>query len=187
MLDESSISNKGSVIRALIDKHEHRIRRFIGRRSGPEVLKRTTVDDIFQETVVTALSSANNFAFQDDDRFVGWISTIARRVISRLASLRKNEPNIVRIKRAESTGIGVPEFQLFSSSRTPSSVESGHERQYALGVALEKLPEHYCMVLKLYQLQGHSLSEVSAEMGRTKGATARLIARATEALRKKMT
>lgn len=177
--------NKDRIIQ-LIEKHKQIIRQFIIRRSGPAVLKKVSIDDIFQDSITAALSSAHTFSFVDDRQFLGWIYTIIRRIISRTLG-RVTEPNILRIKHHASTGIGITEDNLQSIIRTPSSVVAGHEREHKLAIALDALPEHYGKVIKLYKLENHTLDEVSCIMGRTKGATARLIGRALDALRKKLT
>ena len=171
------------LIEQLVDRHESVIRRFISRRSGPAVLKRATVDDLFQETVAAAISSAETFVFQDDGRFVAWVTTIARRVIARSLSDPDGEPTAIRIKRAESSGVGVFETELSHGGRTPSSLAAGRERETVLREAIGRLPEHYRRVLTLYKLEERTLSEVAEEMGRTKTATCRLIARAIGQLR----
>jgi RNA polymerase sigma-70 factor (ECF subfamily) len=177
-------SSPAALVAKLVSKHERRIRRFIGRRSGPEVLKRATVDDIFQDTVAAAIASADNFVFQDDDRFVAWITTIARRVIAHCVAYARRGPSTIRIKRAESSGVGVPESQLSPGGRTPSSLAAGQEREAAIRKAIGKLPERYSQVLTLYKLEERSLAEVAERMGRSKGATCRLIARAIRQLRR---
>ena len=185
MLSSSELSsNKDKIIR-LIEKHKLTIRQFIIRRSGPAVLKKASIDDIFQDSITAALSSAHTFSFIDNRQFLGWIFTIIRRIISRTLG-RIPEPNIFRIKNQASTGVGIAEDNLQSFIRTPSSVVAGHERERKLAVALDALPEHYGKVIKLYKLENHTLNEVSCIIGRSKGATARLIGRALDALRKKL-
>ena len=50
------------LIQQLIAKHERSIRDLIVRRSGSQVLKRATADDMFQETVAAAYASAIHHA-----------------------------------------------------------------------------------------------------------------------------
>lgn len=174
------------LIEQLVRKHESVIRQFIARRSGPEVLKRATVDDIFQETVVAAYKSADNFEFRDDRRFIAWIGTIARRVISRCAGGAKQDPQTIRIRGSQSSGNGVPDADLTLRARTPSSLAA--EREYAamLKRAIQRLPQDYRRVLTLYKLEERPLAEVAESMGRSKGAICRLIDRAMEQLRTKL-
>ena len=174
------------LVRQLVARHQVRIRRFISRRSGPEVLRRTTVDDLYQATVATALECANNFEYRDDARFLGWIMTIARRVIAQSIRSRRYDPVILRIKHAASSGVGVPETELDAGIRTPSSVVAGHEAMLDLSKAVQALPENYRLAITHYRLEGCSLAEVADRMGRSKAAAAKLVGRALQALRARM-
>ena len=187
MVEHNPTSDSSLLVRRLVTKHETQIRRFISSRSGPTVLRRTTVEDVHQETVEIALESASSFVFVDDARFLGWISTIARRVIARSLRPRRREPTVVRLKREESSGIGVPETALQAGTRTPSSVVAGDERTAALLNALLTLPPHYRLAIRLYKLEERPLAEVAATMGRSKGATGRLLQRALKALSVRLT
>ncbi len=91
-----------------------------------------------------------------------------------------------RIKGAESTGVGINESHLGCGGRTPMSSAASRERKAALRVAIDRLPEDHRRVVTLYRLEERSLSEVAELMGRTKGATCRLLARAVTKLRKLM-
>lgn len=175
-------SPEGSVGRLLL-KHENSIRRFISRRSGPQVLKRTTLDDLYQQTVAAAMASAGSFVFRGDASFISWIHTIVRRVIHKMLDQRSRKPLVMRIKGAQSTGVGVAESELGDGGRTPSSMVARNERETNLRSAIKALPDHYQRVITLYKLEQRPLAEVAKAMGRTKGATCRLMARAIEQLR----
>ena len=110
------------------------------------------------------------------------MSTIVRRVIARTAAGNAREPGMIRLKRLNSSGPGVAEDVLSPHGQTPSSIVAGTERADALRAAIAALPEDYRQVLTRYRLEERSLEEVAREMGRTKGATSRLLARAVEAL-----
>ncbi|MGD2108273.1 MAG: sigma-70 family RNA polymerase sigma factor [Phycisphaerae bacterium] len=174
------------LIEQLVREHEQRIRRFISRRSGPAVLRRATVEDLFQDTVMAAYSSAASFQFQGDSSFLGWISTIARRVIARCAAGGEREPATFRIKRPESTGVGVYETELAPRSRTPSSLVAADERKSALLVAIDQLPPEYRRIVTMYKLEERSLADIATLTGRDKDATCHLIARAYRKLRESL-
>jgi RNA polymerase sigma factor (sigma-70 family) len=63
---------------------------------------------------------------------------------------------------------------------------SHEEAAKRLQVAINSLPEDYRRVIILYKIEERSLPEVAAEMGRSKVATCRLVARALSKLRKKL-
>jgi RNA polymerase sigma factor (sigma-70 family) len=171
------------LVEELIRKHEGIIRSFIARRSGPAVLKRASIEDLFQETVAAACSSAGSYEYRGDSSFVTWISTIARRAIARCAASGKKEPQTLRIKRPESTGVGVYEMELAPRGRTPSSLVAAQERRAALHDAIRGLPSEHRRVITLYLLEERPLDEVVELTGREKTATCHLLARIMNKLR----
>lgn len=183
---EPNNSTNAQAIERLLLAHKNEIRNFIGRRSGSVVLQRTTIDDIYQETVTEALKSADTFQYVNDAGFISWVSTIARRVISHLLRGAPGRLSTVRIRRAESTGIGISETHLYALNRTPSSAVAGSEQSDSLAKILSELPSDYRMVLQLHRIEERPLTEVAARMNRTKGATCQLIARAMAMLREKL-
>ena len=186
MYGEPNNPPQDQTVEQLLSEHKDQIRRFIGRRSGLAVLQRTTVDDLYQETAIAALASAETFEYGGDDSFISWVSTIARRVISR--SLRDPQVRLpaLRIRGMFSSGTGVSETSLYAPNRTPSSVVAGVERSDSLVKTIGRLPAHYRTVLLLYGIEERSLGEVAARMNLTKGATCRLIARAMAMLRRRL-
>lgn len=183
---EPNNSTSAQTIERLLVAHRNEIRNFIGRRSGSVVLQRTTIDDLYQETVTAALASAETFEYVNDSGFISWVSTIARRVISHSLRGPKGRLSTVRIRRAESTGIGVSETHLYALNRTPSSAVADSEQSDSLVKILRELPADYRMVLQLHRIEERPLTEVAARMNRTKGATCQLIARAMAMLREKL-
>ncbi len=177
-------SGRETILR-LVAAHEPSIRRIIGQRSGPGVLRRTTLDDLFQETVTAALRGANSFVYIDDARFVAWMTTIARNVIARTGRDAARRPGERRLKSPESSGVGVVDDELVSPERTPSSVVSARECEVALGRALSRLPDHYREVITLYRIEGLSMADVAERMGRTESACCSLFLRAMKVLRTK--
>ncbi len=167
-------------VEQLVRTHEDAIRRFIRRRSGQAILDRVSVEDLYQDTVTHALQDADSFAHCDDAQFLAWITVIAKRIVSRAAP---NGPQFVRIKGPASTGVGIPEGQLQSSSRTPSSITSGRERSNSLSYALRKLPIQQQVALTLSRIEQRPLAEIAALMGLPKKTTSQLIWRAAQSLR----
>ena len=186
MNGEPNNSSSVQKIEHLLVKHKNEIRNFIGCRSGSVVLQRTTIDDIYQETATAALASAETFEYVSDAGFISWVSTIARRVISHSLRGPQGRLSTVRIRRAESSGIGVSETRLYAPNRTPSSAVADSERSDSLVKILRELPHDYRTVLQLHRIEQRPLAEVAARMNRTKSATCMLIARAMAMLREEL-
>jgi RNA polymerase sigma factor (sigma-70 family) len=170
-------------VHELICRHEQVIRGLISRRSGPEVLRRTSVDDLYQETVAEAYAGAAGFQYRGDGPFVQWIGTIARRVITRSLRGPKGTRDMMRIRRNGSSGGGIPEAILMARERTPSSIVARGDKHMAVDQGMRELPDHYRRVLTLYFIEQRTLEDVAAGMNRTKGATCRLLARALRSMR----
>jgi RNA polymerase sigma factor (sigma-70 family) len=183
MVDCPANPGSGPSLEELLLKHSGPIRRIIERRSGHLILKQTTVEDLYQETVAAAIASSDTFCYSTDAQFMSWIATIVRRAISRQLRGPQRALGSERIRGAGSSGPGVPESRLYLARRTPSSSAAGHEGEDRLQRAIRDLPRDYRMAVTLYKLEERSLAEVAAQMGRTKGATCRLLARAMDVLR----
>ena len=177
--------NADDLVVGLILRHQAQIRRLIERRCGRPVLERTTAEDLYQEVIAAALASAGSFDYRDDARFIGWMGTIARRTIARHAG-SDVEGNLVRLRRDESSGVGVFASHLPGDERTPSSAVAHEETARKLRAAISALPEDYRRAVVLYRIEERSLSEVAVAMNRSKVATCRLLARAYTKLRKKL-
>lgn len=186
MYGEPHIQPQVQMVERLLSEHKDQIRRFIGGRSGSAVLRRTTVDDLYQETVVAALASAETYEYTDDAGFISWVYTIARRIISRSFRKMGDRASVVRIRGMFSSGTGVSETSLYSPNRTPSSAVAGGERSDSLLKAIRELPAHYRTVLTLHRIEERPLADVAARMNLTRGATCQLIVRAMALLREKL-
>lgn len=167
----------------LLSRNERYIRRFLSARSGPLVLGRTTLDDLYQETAAAAVKSGHSVAFENDAHFVAWVSTVARRVINRVLTRHGQDPDSVRIRHGQSSGVGVKESRLISPRRTPSSSVVGRERVTRLCDAIDQLPPKYRDVIRLYRLEGLKMPEVAKRMGKSNGAMYMLLERAMRELR----
>lgn len=178
--------NSDGLVAGLIQRHGAQIRHILKRRTASVVLDRTTLDDLYQEIVAEALRSAGTFEYHDDARFIGWITTIARRTVGRHVAAPAKEPPTVRLKRDDSTGLGVFASQVTGKEDRPSQIFSAEEGAKQLHRAINSLPEDYRRGIILYKIEERSLSEVAAAMGRSKVATCRLLARALSKLRKKL-
>ncbi len=171
------------LIERLITAQQAPIKKFIRRRAGTEVLARMSVGDLYHDTLTRAIESAESFEYRDEHQFLSWIHTIIRRVLSGAVYDLRCGPRILRVKGAESTGAGIPEGQLDAGCRTPSSIVAGRESKSRVRIVMQGLPEHYRTALTLYRIEERTIAEVAKRIGRTPGATAQLIQRATHAFR----
>ncbi|MFQ5415204.1 MAG: RNA polymerase sigma factor [Phycisphaerae bacterium] len=174
------------LVERLIKQHEAAVRHFIAGRSGRRVLRWTTVDDLYQQTVRRALNRADRFEYRGDALFLQWILTIARRVIARPSDAPRQLGPTLRLKCPASSGPGLTYEDLPPSGRTPSSVASAAERRGLLRSAIAKLPPNQRRALTLVRIEQMPFDDVAAEMGRTTHALGELIRRAQQSLLKKL-
>jgi RNA polymerase sigma factor (sigma-70 family) len=170
----------------LLVRCEPRIRKFIQRRSGPHILKRTTLDDLYQQTAAAAMLWESRFQYRDEAGFMRWVQTIARRVICRVLEDGRRRPTGIRIRGAWSTGAGISDSELPGSGRTPSSLAAGLEHRASLECIMRELPEHYRRVIEMYSFEQRPLDEVARALGRSKGAICHVFNRAIRLLRDRL-
>ncbi len=186
MPETNSAGSEPSAAVALMSKrlshHQGTIRRFIARRSGPHVLRETTVDDLYQDTVVVAVSKAEEFVHGDEASFATWCFGIARNLISSTVRRQKRSAGNRRIREAGSTGPGVSESKLGFAGRTPSSLAALGEYSVALRSAIDELPEHYQEALIGNRIEERPMKEVAEGLGRSRAATCRIVHRAIDAI-----
>lgn len=148
-------------------------------------------DDVMQVTYLEVVTRFETFTNGDANGFLSWMSRLAEnnlidavRMIE--ADKRPNPRN--RVETAGKMGSGGEAMQslidmIGVTVTSPSSAAAGEEIKTALAAVLDRLPEDYATVIKLYDLQGRSASELAAELGRSEGAIYMLRARAHDRLR----
>jgi RNA polymerase sigma factor (sigma-70 family) len=148
-------------------------------------------DDVMQVTYLEVVTRFETFTNGDANGFLSWMSRLAEnnlidavRMIE--ADKRPNPRN--RVETAGKIGSGGEAMQslidmIGVTVTSPSSAAAGEEIKTALAAVLDRLPEDYATVIKLYDLQGRSASELAAELGRSEGAIYMLRARAHDRLR----
>jgi RNA polymerase sigma-70 factor (ECF subfamily) len=75
---------------------------------------------------------------------------------------------------------------LSGGGATPSGAAATREAVGLVQAAVDRLPEDYRRVVRLYELQGLSIHDVAADMGRSEGAVKMLLARARDRLRESL-
>ncbi|MCG8404846.1 MAG: RNA polymerase sigma factor [Phycisphaerales bacterium] len=145
------------------------------------------VDDVLQVTYLETFLRIARFEYKGPGSFAGWVSRIAennlRDAIRELERLKRPQPEdrVVRSAGEEST-FGLLEGLGFTTT-TPSRHVAHGEVKKAVEDALSRIPEDYAAVVRLYDLQGLSVAEVSTAMNRSSGAIYMLRARALDRLR----
>jgi RNA polymerase sigma-70 factor (ECF subfamily) len=156
----------------------------IGRRLQGKV----DPDDLVQETFLNAHRDFHQFRGATEAELVGWLRQILAAnvagVIRRyLGTQRRN----VRLERELGDELDnssrALEAWVVAPHSTPSQQAARREQAVLLADALECLPPHYREVIILHHLEGLSLTEAAARMGRTADSVEKLWTRALLQLR----
>lgn len=144
-------------------------------------------DDVMQVSYMEAFMLIGKFQSAGDGSFRAWLSQIAennlRDAIKSLERAKRPSPRRrVHGPPGEESFVALIEL-LGVTESTPSQSVARGEYRTAIDKALDTLPPDYARVIRLYDLEGRSVSELAAAMGRSPGAIFMLRARAHDKLR----
>jgi RNA polymerase sigma-70 factor, ECF subfamily len=143
--------------------------------------------DVMQVTYIEAFLRIGQFDVTRAEPFAAWLRRIAennlRDAIRGLQAQKRPQPaaRVALPAGADSQDILLAELGV--TTTTPSRHATRQERSNRLNAALDAMPEDYAMVIRLYDLEGLPISDVSERMGRSPGAVHMLRARAHDRLR----
>jgi RNA polymerase sigma-70 factor (ECF subfamily) len=170
-----------SALRPLFDRYEGQVRARIRRRIPADLNRKFAVEDILQETYLTAFQRIGEFEHRGEGAFGAWISQIAlyklRDEIRRFRRTRRrgDRQEVTRGARPDTTFIQ-------GNGPSPSQFAMGRELELRLEVAMAALPEDYREALTLVQAKRLTLREAAERMGRSREAMKKLYARAVARL-----
>lgn len=143
--------------------------------------------DVMQITYLEAFLQIGNFQPVHTGSFEGWLRRIAEnnlRDAIRGLERQKQLPPSKRLKETEKSDSYTGLYdQIVTSSATPSRLAARNDIVRLLNAAIDRLPPDYATTVRLYDLDGRSISEVCATMNRSAGAVHMIRARAHERLR----
>jgi RNA polymerase sigma-70 factor (ECF subfamily) len=142
--------------------------------------------DVMQITYLEAFLQISTFRPEQAGSFEAWLRRIAEnnlRDAVRGLERQKQMPPSKRIEQRDSSDsfVGLYE-QIAATTTTPSRLAARNDIQRLLQAAIDRLPPDYAATVRLYDLEGRSIAEVSAAMNRSTGAVHMLRARAHERL-----
>lgn len=165
---QAAAAGDAAAVRWLLDEVAPVVHGFVYARVGGDA---SVAEDLLQETVIEAVRSAAGF--RGDAQLSTWMCAIARR---RLARHYEAE------RRAE---VGRSRLQLVTESTLDESLEQAEQRE-EVARALGRLPALHRQVLVLKYLDGLSVEEVAAHVGRSRVQVQSLLQRAREGLRREL-
>jgi RNA polymerase sigma-70 factor (ECF subfamily) len=134
--------------------------------------------DLVQQTFVQAVDKFEQFHGEREDELLAWLRRI---LLNHLANVRRKVAG-------HEAGLGDTDLAelrkaLLDPGQSPSSQARAHERDEALRRALDRLPEHYRLVIQWRSYERCPFEEVGRRLGRPSEAARRLWGRAVEKLK----
>lgn len=184
------VAKKGdrAALSTLLADGAEELERYVGGKI-PEGMRSTiAVEDVLQETFVQACRDIQDCRASSLRGFRAWLKGIAR---NRLRDAVKAER-----RRKRAGGDGAPARPadkdgsildlakvIRANGETPSGRAAQQEAVRAIRIALATLPEDQREAVRRQYLEGNTIGETAAAMGRTLGAVRGLIYRAKQSLR----
>ena len=179
-LARRAIGGDREALSALLDRFEPTLRSEL--RVPERWRSALSVEDVLQEAYTDAFLHVSRFEYRGEGSFRAWLLSIARNNLLGAVRMLATDKRGGRLRRAEpsatrSSLVGLYEY-LGEASGTPSREAAHRDAEAAMRRALERLPETYRQVVRMYDLEERSVGEVARTLGRTPGAVFMLRARA---------
>ena len=175
------------VLTELLKEHAAGIRQRLAGKIPSRWQSVLSLDDIMQQTYVDAFLGFDQFVPGGEDSFAAWLFTIANRnLIDALRMLEADKRGGDRWQAlpavCDDSLLGLYEL-LGVTDSTPSRLVARGQACSALERALQRLPEDYRQVVRMFDLEGRPMAEVAQVLGRSPGAAYMLRERAHSQLR----
>jgi len=190
LLDNARRGDRVAMGRLLM-LHDRRLRQRISRKIGADLQGVLSADDVLQEAYTEAHRHIGRFNSQGPQAFYNWLARIAdHRFLDAVKALRAAKRSPRRSARRvavdrSSSFLGLAQL-IDEKNRTPSKVIAGQEAVQAMQVALASLPEPCRRAVWMRHIEGKSVKEIAAVMGRSVRAVHQLCYRGMLRLREQM-
>ncbi len=181
LLDRATGGDRDALAELLM-RHAPPLRRKLSGQIPARWQSVLSVDDVLQQTYTDAMLDIARFVPRPDATLDAWLGTLARRNLQDAirmleAEKRGGKRRAISISDLDASYDGLYEM-LSSSSSTPSRRATRDEARDALRQAIQSLPDDHQSVVRLVDLEGHTVAETAARLGRSPGAVYMLRARA---------
>jgi RNA polymerase sigma factor (sigma-70 family) len=147
-------------------------------------------DDVMQQTFADAVAGIDQCRAEDAGSFIAWLGAVARNnlytAIEALAAAKRggrwHRVELMPVEDSQTALVRI----IAARDDTPGRRVIRREAAEALVQSIEQLPSLYASVVRLYDLEGQSVQEVSKRLDRSPGAVFMLRARAHDRLARTM-
>jgi RNA polymerase sigma-70 factor (ECF subfamily) len=175
----------------LLETQRAALHRLAERQLDGRVAVRVDASDMIQQTFLEAHRSFQQFAGRDTRELVAWLQGILdHRIAGAIRDHTQLQKRNVRREQSldDSHGGAAPPLkqELDAGVSTPSQKAMRGEEAERLSRALTTLPDDQREAVRLRHLEGWPLADIARHLGRTPSATAGLIKRGMQALRRRL-
>lgn len=187
LLLERAVRGDREALTQLLERAAPTVRLRIGAAIPNHRRSLLSVDDVMQEAYTDAFLSIGRLEPRGWAAFVAWLNAIAlgnlRDALDGLdAAKRGGDWHRLEPKTGASESMRLDRL-LAATTATPSGAVELEEARATLRRALANLPDPSRRVIEMYELEGKSIEEVAAALGRSEGAVYMLRARGIVLLR----
>lgn len=180
----------GQALGRLLDAQRNALHRLAERQLDNRLAVRVDASDLIQQTFLEAHRSFPQFAGRDARELAAWLQGIlGHKVAGAIRDhlvLQKRSARRERSLDDSHGGQGALRQELDAGASSPSQKAIRGEEEQRLAEALTALPEDQREAVRLRHLEGWALADIAHYLGRTPAATAGLIKRGMQALRRRL-
>jgi RNA polymerase sigma-70 factor (ECF subfamily) len=172
----------------LLEAQRAALHRLAKRQLSGRIAVRVDASDIIQQTFLEAHRSFGQFAGADARELTAWLQRILDHKVA--GAIRDHtllqKRNVSRDRSLDDShgGIASLKQQLAAALSTPSQKAIRGEEAQRLAQALTVLPDDQREAVRLRHLEGLALADIARHLGRSPAATAGLIKRGMQVLRR---
>jgi RNA polymerase sigma-70 factor (ECF subfamily) len=178
----------GEALGRLLELHRPGLHHHARRQLDGRVAVRVAASDVIQQTFLEAHRRFGQFAGREEREWVAWLRAILdHRVAGAIRDHSLLQKRTVRREQSMDQGgeAGLKQ-RLDAGHSSPSQKAMRGEEEARLEGALGALPEDQREAVRLRHLEGWALADIARRMNRTPAATAGLIKRGMQALRRRL-
>ena len=174
----------------LLEAQRAALHRLAERQLGGPIAVRVDASDIIQQTFLEAHRGFRQFAGQDERELTAWLLRILDHKVAGAirdhALLQKRNVHRDRSMDDSHRGMASLKNELDAGISTPSQKVIRGEEEQLLMKALSVLPDDQREAVRLRHLEGLALADIARHLGRSPAATAGLIKRGMQVLRRRL-
>lgn len=170
---EAARTGNREALNDLLARHRGRLLAFLRSEMSIALSRRLSADDVLQETLLEAARKIDAFEPRGPHGFYRWLVAIARFKVAEAERAQR------ALKRSREEAL---EEEPPGAGTSPSGRAARSERGERIREAIAALPEDQARAIRLRYLEGSTVAETAAKMGRSEPAVKALVTRGFEGL-----